>query len=298
MRPRAQTAIFVTACLLAGEPRVQAQSAVPEIQTGTSCQLSSTSEDKQSSDPQITIDEIGFSGVAQMAVSDQDQIVASLKQRRYTGTLDGVTDEVLERVRAAWQNHGYLKAEVGGDAKTLTSSPIGQRIALSVRVDEELRYKLGQVTFKNNKAVTNTKTLRSLFPIKDGDIFDRSKIAKGLENLHKAYDQLGYINFTSIPNTTFDEEKKFVLLDVDFDEGKQFYLSGINTLGLDGHVSQAVLNDFLLKPGQVYNPRLFEMSMKRLSVTDASVFRSYQIHPDETAGTVRITIIFEECPAQ
>jgi len=119
-----------------------------------------------------------------------------------------------------------------------------------------------------------------------------------LENLQKAYGQLGYINFTSIPNTTFDEEKKLVLLDVDFDEGKQFYLSGVDILGLDEHASQVVLNDFLLKPGQIYNQRLFEMSMKRLSVPHSSAFRSYQFRPDETAGTVAITITFEQCPAQ
>jgi outer membrane protein insertion porin family len=50
-----------------------------------------------------------------------------------------------------------------------------------------------------------------LFPIKDGDVLSRENIAKGLENLRKAYTELGYINFTSIPNTTFDEEKKLVL---------------------------------------------------------------------------------------
>ena len=49
-----------------------------------------------------------------------------------------------------------------------------------------------------------------------------AKSRKGLENLQKAYGQLGYINFTSIPNTTFDEQKKLVFLDIDVDEGKQF----------------------------------------------------------------------------
>ena len=38
-------------------------------------------------------------------------------------------------------------------------------------IEEGDQYTLGEITFKNNKAVSNTKALRSLFPIKDGDIF-------------------------------------------------------------------------------------------------------------------------------
>ena len=64
-------------------------------------------------------------------------------------------------------------------------------------IDEGDRYTLGGITFKNNKAVQNIRALRAIFPIKDGEVFSKEKIAKGLENLRKAYGQLGYINFTS-----------------------------------------------------------------------------------------------------
>ena len=48
------------------------------------------------------------------------------------------------------------------------------------------QYRLGGITFSGNKEVTNVKALRSLFPMKDGDIFSREKVAKGLENLDRA----------------------------------------------------------------------------------------------------------------
>ncbi len=297
MRPRLGIVILATACLLAVIPSVYAQKAAPERQARQSCPLSSASDDQQPSDHQISIVEMSLSGVAQMRVSDQDQIVASLKQRTYTGEVDAVKDEVLERVRAAWQNDGYFKVVVSGDATTLTSSPISQRIALSVRVDEGPQYRLGGITFKNNKAVTDNNVLRRQFPIKDGDTFARSKIAEGLENLQKAYGRLGYINITSIPNTKIDEEKKLIFLDVDLDEGKQFFLGGINIVGLDEHASRALLNDFLLKPGDVFNQRLFERSMNQLSVPDSNLSRSYKLHPDPTAGTVAVTITLEPCPS-
>src|SRR5207244_8908647 len=102
------------------------------------------------------------------------------------------------------------------------------------------------------------------FPLKDGEILNREKIAKGLENLRKAYGQLGYINFTSIPNTTFDEDKKLVFLDVDVDEGKQFYVRRIEFAGNTTTRDKVIRREIALEEGQVYNRRLCELSLLRL----------------------------------
>ncbi|MGA8441390.1 MAG: POTRA domain-containing protein [Candidatus Sulfotelmatobacter sp.] len=103
---------------------------------------------------------------------------------------------------------------------------------------------MGAIRFKHNKAVSNVKALRALFPINDGGIFSREKIAKGLENLRKAYGEQGYINFTSVPETRFDDDRKLIFLDIDVDEGKQFYVSSIGIVGADTRV----LNDLALTP--------------------------------------------------
>jgi len=56
-------------------------------------------------------------------------------------------------------------------------------------------------------------------------------VGKGLENLKKAYGQLGYINFGAIPKPSFDDQKKTVSLNIDIDEGKPFYVSRIEFQG-------------------------------------------------------------------
>jgi hypothetical protein len=38
----------------------------------------------------------------------------------------------------------------------------------------------------------------------------------------------------------FDDERALIYVDIDFDESKQFYLSGINVLGLDEHIAGGV----------------------------------------------------------
>jgi len=289
MRSRmAQVVIFAAACLWASGRRVNAQS----------CPTPHASDSGRSSGPEISIAEVAFSGAHQLATSDQDQIAASIKDQTYGESRDGATDGALERARAGWQNHGYFKVQVKGYAAELDSTFASRRLALSVQVDEGVQYRLGGIKFKGNRAVRNLGALRSLFPIKDGDTFSREKIMTGLEDLHKAYGQLGYINFTPVPNTIFDDEKQLIDLDIDVDEGKQFFVDCINILGVDESSRAQMLQDFLLKPGQIYNGRLVELFLKREhgSVpSDCECNDRPSLQLDESLGLVTLTFDFRSC---
>jgi len=213
----AQVVTFALACLLAGNVQIQAQKAIPEIEAEKSCPPSSGSYDQKPSDPEISVDGVTFSGFLRMPVSDQDEIAASIKERTYRIPPDQATDEALEIARVGWQDHGYFKVQVNGYATTLDSALTRRRITLSVYVDEGLQYRLGGIEFKGNRAVANLETLRALFPTKDGDIFSKAKIGIGLDNLRKAYGELGYINFTPVPNTRFDDERKLIYVEIDME---------------------------------------------------------------------------------
>ena len=221
-------------------------------------------------------------------------------------------DEDTERVRAEFQNRGFFKVLVqepktvihdtghkGFHIPLIQAGP-GKAVDITMPIEEGDKYNLGGITFKNNKAVSNTKALRALFPIKDGDTFDRSKIAKGLENLGKAYGQIGYINFTSIPNTTFDEEKKLVFLDIDVDEGKQFFVRRIEFQGNTTTRDKVIRREIVLEEGQVYNQQLWELSIQRLNQLgffdnlkpdDPNVTER---HLNEKDGTVDLTLKVKE----
>ena len=198
-------------------------------------------------------------------------------------------EEDTERVRAEYQNRGYFKANVG-DAKTnihdtgrrgfripLIQSGPGKAVDITIPIEEGDKYRLGKITFKNNKAITNNAALRSMFPLKDGDVFSREKIAKGLENLRKAYGEYGYINYTGVPNTTFDDEKKLANLEIDIDEGKQFYVRRIEFQGNTTTRDKVIRRELALEEGGIYNSRLWELSLLRLN--QLSYFD--QLKPDD-----------------
>ena len=118
-------------------------------------------------------------------------------------------EEDTERVRAEFQNRGYFKAGVS-DPKTeihdtghkgfhipLLQAGPGKAVDITMPIEEGEQIPPGQDHVQKQQSNPPTRrALRSMFPLKDGDIFSRDKIAKGLEALRKAYGEFGYINYT------------------------------------------------------------------------------------------------------
>ncbi|MGB8773211.1 MAG: outer membrane protein assembly factor BamA, partial [Terriglobales bacterium] len=221
-------------------------------------------------------------------------------------------EEDTERVRAEFQNRGYFKVLVDEPKTEIhdtghegfhvpwIQSGQGKSVDITMPIEEGERYRLGTITFQHNKAIANVKALRGLFPMKDGEIFSREKVAKGLENLRKAYGEAGYINFTSVPDTKFDDEKKIVNLIIDVDEGKQFYVRRIEFQGNTTTRDKVIRREIALEEGQIYNSRLWELSLLRLN--QLGYFEQLkpddpnttERHLDEKAGTVDLSLKVKE----
>ncbi len=273
--------------------------------------------------PKVKVGKIRFEGNKNLSSRQLRNAMKNLKpigiphsiflESLFAKTYDATKlEEDTERVRDAYQNEGYFKVVIQepqtqihdtgskGVHVPLITKGAGKAVDITMQIEEGDRYKLGGITFKNNKAVANTAALRSQFPIKDGDIFSREKVGKGLENLRKAYGTLGYINFTSVPSTTFDEDKKLIFLDIDLDEGKQFYVRRIEFRGNTTTRDKVIRREIALEEGQVYNQRMWELSLLRLN--QLGYFEQLkpddptitERHLDEKDGTVDLTLKVRE----
>ncbi|MGB7553710.1 MAG: outer membrane protein assembly factor BamA [Candidatus Korobacteraceae bacterium] len=237
--------------------------------------------------PKVKVGKITFEGNKALSSRELRSAMKNLKpigiphsiflENLFARTYDSTKlSEDAERVRYYYQTKGYFKALVA-DPKTqihdtsgvkwywpFKPSP-GKAVDITLPVEEGQRYRLKDITFSGNKAVTNTAGLRALFKIKDGDVFDTEAIRKGLEALRKAYAALGYINFTPVPNTEADDEKKLISLRIDLDEGKQFFVRRIEFQGNTTTRDKVIRRELALEEGQVYNGNLWELSLLRLN---------------------------------
>ena len=107
--------------------------------------------------------------------------------------------------------------------------------------------------------------LRSVFPIKDGETFNKQLIGKGLDNLRKAYGELGYIDFTPVPATEIDDQKKMITLNIEMEEGKPYFVRRIEFQGNTTTRDRVIRRELLVQEGQVFNSRLWDISVLRLN---------------------------------
>jgi outer membrane protein insertion porin family len=221
-------------------------------------------------------------------------------------------DDDMELVREEEQNRGYFKANVGQPQTRIRDTghtgfhiPLlqhgpGKSMDITVAIDEGDQYRLGTITFKGNKILNNAKALRGVFPIKDGEIFNRKLFAKGLENLKNAYGTQGFINYTPVPTPTFDEQKKTVSWEIEIDEGKQFSVRRIEFQGNTTTRDKVIRREVVLEEGQLYNEQLWKIGIQRLN--QLGFFdqikpddpQTTDRHLDEKAGTVDLTLKIKE----
>ncbi len=227
-------------------------------------------------------------------------------------------DEDMEvGIRGLYQDHGYFKVDVNvASLKTVDIShggipgPFpgvgrkrGKATNIVIKIDEGEQYRMGKLTFRSadpdQGLVFRNEALRSLslFPMKEGDIFSAAKVRKSLDNYKKLYGEYGYIDFVATPLTEPDDAKKIVNMTMEFDQQKQYFVRRIEFSGNTTTRDKVIRRELLLDEGQMFNNRLWELSILRLN--QLGYFN--EIKPEDAelkrnvkAGTVDITLKLKE----
>lgn len=136
------------------------------------------------------------------------------------------SDELGERLRAEFQNRGYMMVEVKNvRIKTTDALASPKLVDVEAEVSEGPRYRISETEFTGNHAFA-TAELRKTLPLRKGDIFDRAKIAGGLQAMRKLYGSQGYLDAVFIPDTLADSDQ-YMRLSISFEEGKQYHMGGL-----------------------------------------------------------------------
>jgi outer membrane protein assembly factor BamA len=184
------------------------------------------------------------------------QTISATQLARMTGELTGNcfnedTDEIGQRVRALFQNRGYFLVEVKS-VKLKAADPLGipKPVMMEADVVEGPKFRVGAITFVKNRAFT-TERLRSEFPLKAGAVFERDKVASGIEGLRKVYGKSGYLDYFAIPETT-PGSNATMNLSLTIEEGPQYRLDKVEFVGKKEIVSRLQVQ-WKLAAGSVYD---------------------------------------------
>ena len=139
--------------------------------------------------------------------------------------------------------------------------------------------------------------LARVFPLQAGDVFDADKIRKSLDNYRKLYGEYGYIDFTAEPEFDVHDDTKIVNLTLQFDQQKQFFVRRIEFSGNTTTRDKVIRRELLLDEGQVFNNRLWELSILRLNQLgyfDTIKPENAELKRNVKAGTVDIRLKVKE----
>src|SRR2546425_237713 len=145
------------------------------------------------------------------------------------GCYDEDSDELQERIRALFQNRGYFTVVVKGlKIKPLDTLGVPKPVVLDADVQEGTLFRLGEIKFTGNHAFSAAK-LRNVFPLKKGALFERDKIAGGLDSLRNLYGKEGFLDLMSVPNTE-NVSSGTIRLSITVEEGPQYRMGKLDIL--------------------------------------------------------------------
>ena len=188
-------------------------------------------------------------------------------------------EEDKERIRQFYQDKGYFTARVLDHTVTLRDTggqgmhiPVfkpnkpGKRADITIPIEEGKLMHLNKMTFVGVKLFRTTDFLqKQVFQMSDGDVFSTAKLRKGIEQIKKLYGEFGYMNF--VPEPSFDPIPNSDKIDLTLtaDEGKQFFVRRIDFTGNTTTRDKVIRREILLDEGDIYNSRLWELSVLRLN---------------------------------
>jgi len=273
--------------------------------------------------PKVKVGEIDITG--NTAFSDRDLIRAMKNLHPYgiphsiffedlfAKTYDpSKLDEDKSRVQVFYQEHGYFTARVTDSMVTMVQTGgQGMHIPLihpnkpstaaniNITLEQGKLYHLNNITFSGVKFFRTPEALMTpLFQMANGDVFSTAKLRKGLENMRKLYGDFGFIDFVAEPSFEPMPDSGLMDMSLSVDEGHQFFVRRIDFSGNNTTRDKIIRRQLLIDEGQIFNNRLWELSILRLNqlgyFEPLKAEDAADIKRDTKTNTVDITLKVKE----
>src|SRR5713101_4224120 len=276
--------------------------------------------------PKVKVGKIKFTG--NHVFSDRKLIRAMRHDRPYaiplyflyvpvlTKTYDRekLNEDLEVGVRGLYQDNGYFRVVVKDPflqnvdttgfrmGVPIAGRSHGKAVNITIPIEEGERYRMGTlkiVSADPDKALSlKVEALRSIFPLREGDILAVDKLRKSLKSYTDAYGQYGFIDFTAEPEFDINDDAKRINITLKFDEQKQYYVRRIDFSGNTTTRDKVIRRELLLDEGQLFNKRAWEVSILRLNQLDyfdrIEEDKAVEIKRNTKEGTVDLNLKLKE----
>src|SRR6266850_494671 len=253
----------------------------------------------------ISIVDVEFQGENLLSDAQREQLIKHIQQQDlWTNPEEpdsSWVNQALELLKnVGLRELGYFRANVEGTPYLVLAQANERHYVLRIAIESGPKYRLGTIRFASASdapLIFTESLLREQIQLQEGEVFDASKVREGLEAIGRLYGSKGYIDATSEPDTTIDEEGSRIDLLIRLDQQQPYRIAKIAFRGLDAN---AQLDPKLPQEiGDPFHPALWHHFFKD---NEFHLFpggypdKNMQIQKNVPAATLDITFDFRPCP--
>lgn len=245
--------------------------------------------------PKLVVKRITFVG--------NDSILArDLRKAMKTKSLDILTffnksgrltptqlEEDRASLRSLYQNRGFADVEI----QDIQTEPLAKDgVELVVTIKEGTQYRVNQVILDGVNVVPEGE-ISGLLKMNAGQLFTPTGMGDDIKAVRDFYGTRGYVDTLIVPEV-FPAGPGAVDLSYRIDEGVQSYVNLVNIQGNTRTQDRVIRRELAVKPGDVYDTTLVDVSKKRLE--NLNYFSRVDTQPTDTIvpGRKDLNVIVEE----
>jgi outer membrane protein insertion porin family len=201
-------------------------------------------------------------------------------------------EEAFERdlvlATALYYDKGYINVKMSRPEVVL--SPDKRYLYIAIHVEEGQQFTIGKLDIKGDLLFPKAELMKKL-SVKQGELFNRSKLGKDITYITEGYKDKGYAYVNATPLTSIDVEKRIVDLTLDIQKGQVVIFERINIRGNSKTRDRVIRRELKVAEGDVYSQTLLDRSRNR--VTALGFFESVDLSTTRGTADDRIVVNIE-----
>jgi len=198
-------------------------------------------------------------------------------------------EEDRAAIRTLYQNRGFADVDVAG----IETQPLEKGgVELIVNITEGTQYRVNAIAVDGVNIVPQGE-IANLLKMNAGQLFTPKGMSEDIKAMRDFYGSRGYVDMTIAPEV-LPAGPGAVNLTYRLDEGVQSYINLVNIQGNTRTQDRVIRRELAVKPGEVFDTTLVDVSKKRLE--NLNYFSKVETQPTDTVvpGRKDLNVIVEE----
>ncbi len=158
-------------------------------------------------------------------------------------------------------DNGYIQSDIVDQSVQLSEDK--RWFYITIAVTEGEQFKVGDLDVSGDILTTRADLLEK-FDLRSSDVFDRSKLSKGMEEIRFMYGDEGYAKAEVTPRTRINEKDKTLDIDVNIDQNGLIYIERIDISGNTRTRDKVIRREIELTEGDLFSSTGLKRSRNNL----------------------------------